>query len=78
MSQVLPGFPKPVVGQRAVAAVKILLKKSMDPYLALLVCRTIPLKNGYSPSELLMCTLVGNSVLGFLSVEVFKQKEKLC
>ncbi len=31
-----------------------LLKKEKDPYLALLAYRTTPLKNGYSPAELLM------------------------
>ena len=30
------------------------MKKSGDPYLALLVYRTSPLKSGYSPAELLM------------------------
>ena len=34
--------------------VKNLLKKSNDPYLALLSYRTAPLQIGYSPSELLM------------------------
>ncbi len=34
--------------------VKSLLKKSSDPYLALLVYRSTPLEIGYSPSELLM------------------------
>ena len=34
---------------------KNLLKKSVDPYLALVVYRTSPLKNECSPSELLMC-----------------------
>ena len=31
-----------------------LLKKSDDPYLAMLVYRPTPLENGFSPSELLM------------------------
>ena len=39
--------------ERAVQTVK-LLSKSSDPYLALLAYRTSPLRNGYSPSELLM------------------------
>lgn len=34
--------------------VKRLLKKSSDPYLALMAYRATPLANGYSPTELLM------------------------
>ncbi len=34
--------------------IKHMLKKADDPYLALLACRTTPLHNGFSPSELLM------------------------
>lgn len=40
--------------ERAVGTVKSLLKKNMDPYLALLSYCSTPLQNGYSPSELLM------------------------
>ena len=44
--------------ERGVQTVKSLLKKSFtskdDPYLALLSYRSTPLKNGYSPAELLM------------------------
>lgn len=40
--------------ERAVGTVKNLLKKNMDPYLALLAYRSTPLQNGYTPSELLM------------------------
>ena len=40
--------------ERAIGTLKNLLKKEKDPYLALLVYRTTPLKNGYSPAELLM------------------------
>ena len=40
--------------ERAVRTVKELLKKNDDPYLAMLVYRATPLKNGYSPAELLM------------------------
>ena len=40
--------------ERAVKTVKEMLRKSGDPYLALLVCRSTPLENGYSPAQLLM------------------------
>ena len=40
--------------ERAVQTVKRLLKKSDDPYLALLAYRTSPLKSGYGPAEVLM------------------------
>ena len=40
--------------ERAVQTIKKLLKKSKDPYIALLMYRETPLQNGYSPSELLM------------------------
>lgn len=42
------------MSEAAVKIVKQCLKKSEDPYKALLAYRTSPLKNGYSPSELLM------------------------
>ena len=40
--------------ERAVQTMKQLLKKNMDPYLALLIYRTTPLQNGLSPAEILM------------------------
>ena len=39
--------------ERAVKTVKSLLRKSTDPYLALMAYHSTPLENGYSPSELL-------------------------
>jgi transposase InsO family protein len=40
--------------ERAVRSIKDLLRKSNDPFLALLAYRSTPLKNGFSPAELLM------------------------
>ena len=40
--------------ERAVRTVKQLLKGAKDPYLALLSYHSSPIKNGYSPAELLM------------------------
>ena len=40
--------------ERAVQTVKRLLKKSTDPYIAMLNYRTTPLRQGLSPAELLM------------------------
>jgi len=40
--------------EAAVKTVKTLIKKSQDPYKALLEYRATPLSNGYSPAELLM------------------------
>ena len=48
--------------ERAVKTLKCLLKKVEDPFLALLSYRATPLRNRYSPAELLMgrtlCTTV--------------------
>ncbi len=50
-----PHFPQSNrEAERAVRTIKNLLKKSGDPYLALMAYRAAPLANGYSPSELLM------------------------
>ena len=50
-----PKFPQSNgEAERAVQIVKCLLKKTNDPYMALLRYRVIPLANGYSPAELLM------------------------
>ena len=48
--------------ERAVGTIKRLLEKEKDPYLALLVYRSTPLQNGYSPSELLMSRKLRASV----------------
>ena len=48
--------------ERAVRTIKGLLKKSSDPYLALLAYRTTPLQVGYSPSELLMSRTLRSAV----------------
>ena len=42
------------VAERAVKTIKSLLKKSDDPYIALMIYRSTPLHNGFSPSQLLM------------------------
>jgi hypothetical protein len=50
-----PGYPQSNgIAENPVGTVKNLLKKAEDPYLALLNYRNTPLKNGYSPAELLM------------------------
>ena len=50
-----PQFPQANgAAERAVRTIKDLLKKSDDPYLAILTYRSTPLENGYSPAELLM------------------------
>ena len=48
--------------ERAVGTIKNLLKKSGDPYLALLSYHTTPLQLGYSPSELLMSRVLRSTV----------------
>ena len=50
-----PNFPQANgEAERAVRTVKTLLDKNDDPLMALLVHRSTPLENGYSPAELLM------------------------
>ena len=50
-----PRFPQSNgEAERAVQTIKNLLKKSNDPYLAMLSYRSTPLQNGYSPAELFM------------------------
>ena len=56
--------------ERAVGTVKRLLEKEKHPYLVLLAYRSIPLQNGYSPSELLMSGKLRASVL--ISRELLK------
>lgn len=48
--------------ERAVGTIKNLLKKSDDPYKALLAYRTTPLELGYSPSQLLMGRLLRTTI----------------
>ena len=48
--------------ERAVGTIKGLLRKSRDPYKALLSYRSTPLQNGYSPSQLLMGRLLRSTV----------------
>ena len=40
--------------ERAIRTVKALLKKSDDPYLAMLTYRSSPQQNGFSPAQLLI------------------------
>ena len=40
--------------ERAVKTVKTMFEKNEDPYMALLILRSTPLENGFSPAELLM------------------------
>ena len=63
---------------------KNLLKKSTDPYIALLNHCTTPLLHGYSPAELMMCRKLWNCVPTIPSqhipfkpeVEEFKKKDE--
>ena len=48
--------------ERAVRTIKDLLKKSGDPYLALLAYRSTPLEVDYSPSQLLMSRTLRSSI----------------
>ena len=51
--------------ERGVKAMKALLKKRDEPYLALLVYRSTPLSNGYLPAELLMNRKLRTNVPSF-------------
>ena len=70
--------------ERAVQTVKNLLRKSTDPYIALLNYRTTPLQNGYSLAELMMSRKLRNCLPTMLSqhipfkpeVEKFKVKDE--
>ena len=70
--------------ERAVQTVKNLLRKSTDPYIALLSYRTAPLQNGYSPAELMMSrklrkclpTLLSQHIPFKSEVEKFKTKDE--
>ena len=49
-----PGFPQSNgAAERSVQTLKAMLRKSEDPYKALMCYRSTPLHNGYSPAELL-------------------------
>ena len=48
--------------ERAVKTIKDLLRKSSDPYKALLAYRSTPTRTGYSPCELLMGRLLRSTV----------------
>ena len=48
--------------ERSVQTVKTVLKKSVDPYGALLAYRTTPIESDYSPAELLMGRQLRTSV----------------
>ena len=70
--------------ERAVQTVKDLLKKSGDPYLALLAYRTTPLQCGYSPAQLLMSRnlrstlpdVSENRVPKVVDSQVFEEKDE--
>lgn len=58
--------------ETAVQTVKSLLKKSGDPFLAVLAYRETPLSNGYSPSQL----LIGRTLHSTLTTT--REARKLC
>ena len=58
-----PRYPKANgEAERAVATVKMLWKKAQDPHASLLIYRSTPLANGFTPSELLMGRLLQTSL----------------
>lgn len=64
-----PRFPQSNgESERAVKTIKNLLKKSSDPYLAMLAYRATPLSNGFSPAQLLMGRRLRTTVPTFPAV----------
>ena len=58
--------------ERAVQTVKNLLKKNSDPYLGLMIYRSTPQSNGFSPDELLFNRRIRTTLP---SVQIFKYTE---
>ena len=63
--------------ERAVRTVKSFLKKCNDPYLALLIYRSTPLHNGYSPAQLLMGRRLRATLPVFLKPTIPEYSEAL-
>ena len=50
-----PRYPQSIgTAERAVKTVRSMFEKNEDQYMALLILRSTPLENGFSPAELLM------------------------